>query len=141
MVGNRAPQPLRGNQLAAALSKAGVVQNDVPVGQVAPAPAPSGRTGGVREVDGRTLFAPAEIDEAKVLPELRAYLALLVAGERVSVGVMTPNLPKHRRWAVTSRLKARGLIGVKHGSDGGVSPRRSLSIWLGATSRTTSCAS
>lgn len=116
---NRSPQPLRGNQLAAALSKSGVLKNDVPVVHGPPAPAPSIRGGGPREVEGRTLFVPAEIDESKVLPELREYLARLVAGERVSISAMTPSLPKHRRWSVTSRLKARGLISVKHGVDGG----------------------
>ena len=114
---NRNPQPLRGNQLAQALRVAGVVNP--------PDEAPPGR-GGVREAQGRALFKPLEIDESKVLPELRAYLANLVAGERVTIGGMTPSLPTFKRSEISRRLKMRGLIEVKIGPQGGAYATQAL---------------
>jgi hypothetical protein len=88
--------PLRGNQLAQALAKSGVVEEPKP--------------------------KPNPYDQDVLLSDLRHWFARLVVGsERVPTSQMTPtaSLPGYRRQQIVDRLKARGLIVVKEGSTGG----------------------
>jgi len=107
---NRHPKPLAGNQLAAALSKAGVVQNDVPV-------EPRGRV--VQPKARVVLPASWQFDEKIVLPELRDYLARLVAGARLPKAEMGVSLADWQCGEINRRLKARGLLDIKMGHYGG----------------------
>jgi hypothetical protein len=99
---NRNNRPLAGNQLAQALRVAGVV-------------APAYEQEPVR-VDANDKFA---VDEAIVLPELREWLARLVAGEHVPKREMALSMQDWRKQDVLNRLKAQGLIEVKVGPHGG----------------------
>lgn len=83
---------LRGNQMAEALASAGLVKK--------PEPPP--------------------VDERALLADIRAWLARLVAGQRVPSGEMSPRLQsKDKRQEIVNRLKERGLITVKTGMGGG----------------------
>lgn len=95
--------PLRGNQLAQALAKSGVVEEPKP----------------------KTI----PYDNDVLLSDLRHWFArLVVGGERVPTGQMTPNaqLSGNRRQEIVDRLKARGLIAVKEGAGGGVTATTKL---------------
>jgi hypothetical protein len=92
--------PMRGNQLAAALSKAGVVKNDVDPTKNQP-------------------FTPAEVDEKALLRDLRDWLARMVAGERVSTSKISDAAPRSWLRDIVGRMKARGYVTIKMGSGGG----------------------
>jgi hypothetical protein len=95
--------PLRGNQLAQALAKSGVVEEPTP--KLIP------------------------YDHDMLLADLRHWFArLVVGGERVPTSQMTPtaNLSSHRRQEIVERLKTRSLIVVKEGAAGGATATSKL---------------
>ena len=94
-------EPMRGNQLGQALSRA-LNTTVIPKAKNPP-------------------FVAAQVDERALLDDLRTWLARLAAGERVPTLQMTPTakMPGHRRQEIVDRLKARGFITVKTGAFGG----------------------
>jgi len=101
MVTDRTKHPMRGNQLAAALTKSGVVKNDVEVAK-----------------PGRP-FVALQYDEKALLRDLRDWLVRMVSGERVPTAKISDVPPKGHCQAIVARMKARGFVTTKHGSDGG----------------------
>jgi len=87
---------LRGNQLAQALTKA---------------PLPP-------QLKAH-LFKAVEVDEAKVLADVRVFLARLVSGDRIPTTKITTHAPVSHRQAIVKRLKLRGLIEIRFGHYGG----------------------
>jgi len=100
-------QPMRGNQLGEALANAGLIKKGNPNA-------------------GQGKFVPTPIDEPTVLRDVRAYLARLVAGDRMVAMQITTHAPTSQRAKMVRRLKDRGLLTAKEGNAGGVAATQKL---------------